>query len=264
MPNGHNGHLGVEVVCFDAMFTLIEPRGTKDELLTRILHDEAGFRITPAELAEVIQGFRRAHPRAGEDMSRYWPRMNRILLHQLGVKGNLWAIARRMHDRVLTDVNLYEVRADMRSLLQWASAENIAIAMVSNQRHRTLRRLLQELRINRHFVGRVLTSSRMQHPKPSRRFFVAVSRALSLRHMRQMALVGNSIENDAPATMFGIRVAILDRSGALFNVSALQAGVTPVRSPVEVREWITLVRNHQPEKCEEEEGESCVAIAGSR
>lgn len=239
----------VEVVCFDAIFTLFEPIGTRQELLARIIREETGIDKAPDELWALQQEIRGQAPRSGQDMEEYWPRINHQLLLRLGLTNGDLRIATRIHDRHIGDGTLYAVRPDMRELIAWAAQRVRAIAIASNQRQTTLIKLLREHGILEHFGNRVFTSSRVRHPKPSRRFFQTIRRSLGLRHVNQLGLVGNSLENDAPAAYLGIRTVILDRSGSVRGLQAsLPAGVRAASNTAEVRQWIIDVCGLSPDE----------------
>ncbi|MBI4450010.1 HAD family hydrolase [Candidatus Uhrbacteria bacterium] len=230
----------VEVVCFDAINTILEPKGGRQALLARIVKKVTGIDVAPDVLWAKQQEIRSRYPRSGQDMEEYFPRTNVHFLREIGISnGDLTTAARRVHEGVIGDFDEYEVRDDMRELIMWTASRVKAIAIASNHRQSTLLKLLREYGIAEHFGNRVFTSSRVRHPKPSKKFFQAIRRALGLRYVSQLGLVGNSLVNDAPAAHLGIRTVILDRSGSVAGLQAsLPAGVRAASNMAEVQQWI--------------------------
>jgi FMN phosphatase YigB (HAD superfamily) len=236
----------VGAVGLDAMNTLLEPNGSRAEFEAEILRDIAGITVDPEELYARITELKRQHPRGNRDMSQYWPPLNQEVLKDLGATGDLPALAREWHERHYRDAARYRVRDDMRQLLERASAAGIRLAVVSNQRQRLLLELLRHHDLLRYFENgergnRVYTSERIGYSKPSRLYIGRVAERLKLESARELAIIGNSLENDAQAAKHGVRVAILDRSGKLSEVPITLPGVTPVNSPDAAWEWIQRV-----------------------
>lgn len=260
----HTSHR-VEVVCFDAMYTIIEPLWPRHELLARIIREVTGIRIAANDAWSIEQEIRGQHPRSGQSMEDYWERVNHHLLLRIGVRRDTRKLARRMHELHLTEASNFTVRKDMRELLAWAS-ERTTIAVTSNHRHRPLRALLEKNGVAPYFGSRVFSSGRFGYLKPSRKFCGAVRNALGLRALWQLALVGNSFENDVPVASLGIRTLIFDRSGTVSALRAsLPAGVSPSKDTDDIRAWISEVcelnaasSNGTPDD------ESRLAIAGAR
>ncbi|MDO8621880.1 MAG: HAD family hydrolase [bacterium] len=255
----------VEVVCFDAIKTLFEPIGTFQELLARVIREETGIDMAPDELWALQQEIRGQFPRSGQDMEDYWPRINYHLLVRLGfTNGDLMKVAKRIHERIIGDGTLYAVRPDMRELVAWAAQRVRAIAIASNHRQTALLKLLREHDIAECFGNRIFTSSRVKHPKPSKKFFQAIRRSLGLRHVSQLGLVGNSLENDLPAAHLGIRTVILDRSGSVAGLQAsLPAGVRAASNTVEVQQWITDVCGLPPDEPVRQDGDTPATTDGN-
>lgn len=231
----------VEGLLFDAVNTTLEPVGSRQELLARVVNRVTHIDVPPDELWRIQQEIRGRFPRSGQDMEEHWPRINVPLVERIGYRnGDPTVAAKEIHDLIIGDPEQYAVRDDMRELIVWAAARVRIIAIASNQRQQTLLGLLRAHGIAECFGNRVFTSQRLGHPKPSRRFFQGIRRSLQLKHLSQLALVGNSLENDAPAAQLGIRTMLLDRSGSLSDLQAsLPAGVRAAREIGEIRQWVT-------------------------
>lgn len=254
----------VEGLLFDAINTALEPVGSRQELLARIVREETHIDLAPDELWRIQQEIRGQIPRSGQDMEDYWPRINVHLVERIGYRnGDPTVVAKRIHDRCIGDATLYAVRDDMRELIAWASRRVRIIAIASNQRQQTLIGLLQAHGIAECF-NRVFTSERLGHSKPSRRFFQGIRRSLRLKRLSQLALVGNSLENDAPAARLGIRTMIFDRSGSLSDLQAsLPAGVRAAREIGEIRQWATEICAIGPDGDAHQDGDVPPVAAGS-
>jgi|GEM_PF-7105904 len=245
VPMAHHPTDRVGAVCFDAMFTILEPVLSRAELEAKIFSDVAGIVVNPEELMLRIRDLKQQHPRSGKDMDRYWPPLNRMLLEHYGVTGDLDAKAHVIHARHYADATLYAVRDDMRALLEWVVAERVAvIAIASNQEQKRLIELLRHHDALKYFENggrgttRVFTSERLGAAKPSRRFLRRLALKMGLSSVREIVLVGNSLENDAQAAQLGVRTAILDRSGKFGEMQITLPGVTPVDGPAAIRTWI--------------------------
>ncbi|MBI4434360.1 HAD family hydrolase [Candidatus Uhrbacteria bacterium] len=241
-PTPHLTTLRVGAVGFDATHTLLEAVASRPALEAKILKDVSGIDVDPDTLWTFITELKRQHPRSGRDMDEYWPPLNRMLLEHVGASGDLDRMALRMHEQHYDDASLYCVRDDMRELLEWA-APLVSLVVLSNQQQGRLIGLLRHHDVLRYFENggrgtRVYTSGHIKHSKPSREYLRAVARKLRLKSVRELILVGNSLENDAQAAKLGVRTAILDRSGLLNRVPVTLPGVTPVDSPAAIRSWI--------------------------
>lgn len=253
----------VEGLLFDAINTALEPVGSRQELLARIVREETHIDLAPDELWRIQQEIRGQIPRSGQDMEDYWPRINVHLVERIGYcNGDPMVVARQIHDRIIGDPTQYAVRDDVRELIVWAAQHVRIIAIASNQRQRTLLKLLRVHGIAEHFGSRIFTSQRLRHPKPSRKFFHAILRALRLKRLNQLALVGNSLENDAPAARLGIRTMLLDRNGSLSEAS-LPAGVRAAREPGEIRRWATEICAIDLNGDTRQNGDAPPAVVGS-
>ncbi|MDO8599148.1 MAG: HAD family hydrolase, partial [bacterium] len=251
VPMAHPTTNRVGAVCFDAMYTVLEPVLSRATLEAKIFTDVCGIAVDSEEFMALVTALKRQNPRSGRDMSSYWPPLNRQLLEYYRASGDLDAQARAMHERHYDDPELYAVRDDMRALLEWAAKEVVTIAIASNQRQKRLIELLRHHDALRYFENggrgtRVFTSERLGASKPSRRFLQRLAQKLGLSSIREMVLIGNSLENDAQAAKLGVRTAILDRSGALGQVPITLPGVTPVDSPAAIRTWIERMLGDAP------------------
>lgn len=239
-------------VCLDAMFTMLEPANiladptiARAELEAKIFQDVTGVSVSSAEEHMVlVTSLKRQHPRSGKDMGQYWPPLNRMLLEYYHVTGDLDAMARAIHDRHYDDPSLYTVRDDMRELLEWVTKEvGIVAAIASNQKQKRLIELLRHHDVLKYFESgsrgtRVFTSERLGASKPSRRFLQRLAQKLGLSSIRELVLIGNSLENDAQAAKFGVKTAIYDRSGRFGAMWMTLPGVTPVDGPPAAQAFI--------------------------
>lgn len=260
MANGQ--HRRIEAVVFDAMYTIIQPTGTRAELNARVLHAEAGITAEPAVLNDLILELRGAKPRERSvRMEQYWPRINAQLLHRLAQgkfdERTALRIGRAMHVRTLTDTALYTVRPAMRDLLTWLRGR-VTIAIASNQTSQALRGHLRAAGIESLFTSRLYTSGRVGSPKPSRYFWHAVRRGVRASSYGALAYVGNSVENDIElARERQSPVALFDPSRVIPGLAV--AGVSVMHDEMELRIWLEHLL-HRHEVAEDDHTHDCAAM----
>lgn len=259
----------VELVLLDVMFTILSAIGSRAEHLARLLQKVIKISVDPDAVWRAVTKYRQLHPRAGQDMGLYWPKINRLALSDMCQHGHLppWVMlhldryAAAWHEEHYSEGTEYEIRADMRALLEWCVGSQIPIGIASNQSHVRLVQLLREHDVLRYFSDaqredqHVYTSERLCVAKPSRTFFQEIRKRENavrktegracIESIRQFALIGNSIENDGKAADLGIPVCIIDTSGKLVEASStITAGVRPVRNGGEAREWVGYIYGH--------------------
>lgn len=213
--------LGVEVVLLDAMYTIFEAKGGRKELLATVFSEALRKKISPARLWKVHQEIRSSMS-ASADFRGNWTRWNIEILRRYGISDEETSrkLIDHIHHRILGDISLYEVRQDMREMIEWLCArKDLKVALATNQHDHWLKQLMQAFSMEKYFLDEdlVLTSDRLSTPtetvaKPSVDFYRRVLERFGVHDPSRVIMVGNSHRNDAPAAKLGIRVILFDRT----------------------------------------------------
>lgn len=212
---------GVEVILLDAMYTIFEAKGGRKGLLAKVFSDALKKPISANRLWKVHQDVRREMP-ASADFRGNWTRWNIEILRRYGVEDNENSrkLMDHIHHRILGDVSLYEVRPDMRELVEWLCIQSgLKVVIATNQHDHWLKQLMQSFNwMEQYFPDElVLTSDSLSTPtetvaKPSLDYYRRVLERLGVQDPASVIMVGNSHRNDAPAAKLGIRVILFDRT----------------------------------------------------
>ncbi|MDO8425428.1 MAG: HAD hydrolase-like protein [bacterium] len=232
----------VEVLCLDAIGTIFTFRRTREELLAAILQARYGIIADPKFIADETTRLRRAIPRGNLDMDAYWEeRINPRLFRRLGIRGSIKRKIRRVRRVLFSTPEHFMVRKDMRQFIEhFGQRTDVQLAIASNHDLPLLLDLLRHFDLDRHFAPPLIfTSQQLGHSKPSREYFECIRKACKLKHLEQIALIGNSLENDGFAWQHGMRVCVIDVSGSLMRLRAtIPSGITPARMMRDVWPWV--------------------------
>lgn len=233
----------VEVLGLDAIGTIFEWQETRDVLTSQYLCLHCKRYLHPAAIAARTLELRRMWPRGSMDMDTYWiDVINTKLFEEAGVRRNIRERIRKYRQWLFSTPEHFIVRNDMRRFIEMlARRPDVVLVIMSNHDRNTIVRLLKAFDLYQYFPhSHILASKQVGHTKPSREYAQAVRKILGLRSCSQMALIGNSLENDGEMVKHGSPVFIIDRTGSLPRLLAtLPAGITPGRKTSEAQQWTT-------------------------
>lgn len=216
MKNNQN-LASVEAVLLDGMYTLIEPKGSRAELLAALFSEETGRRVSATKLWRITEQVRKEMAVASGGPID-WRLANRLIFERYGLQplGDMDKACERMHRRVLYDFRLYEIKPDMRQLVQKLASLPLALGIDSNQDQAGLEIMLEQMRVRRYFKSQYIFSSQRLRdiPKPRLKHFRMIFESLG-RAPSSIVLIGNNLRNDAPAARLGERVIIFSRDNDL-------------------------------------------------
>lgn len=232
------------LVCLDAGFTLLSPRGTLEEGLTAMLAEhghEAGEEDLRRAWEAADRWFWDEYHRPNNDtwtrderITQTWRDFHGVMLRELGVGDEAPAMIERILAAQFAP-DAWEAYPDvvpMLEALQPARAEGLSIGVVSDWES-SLREIFAALELDRYFDF-VLASGAVGAAKPDPAFF---RMALDWAHAEpsQAVMVGDSYRSDVVgARAAGMDAILLDRDGDAAAGDRGQSDAPVVRSLAEL------------------------------
>jgi len=244
LPDGKATISRVEVVIFDAMYTVIEPKIPRFFHVLNIFEDVLGIRVQPRLLAQYL---RESEKMAEEmlsgaaDYQREWIERNRYIASRLlncAIDGIDPKRGLEIHLRVISHEYLYEVKPAMRNFLTLLTklANPPKLVLASNQYDDFLIAMMKEMQLHDFFGPRVFTSDGLVMSKPNPEFFARIIGKLGYQP-EQALVVGNSAKRDLPpAKACGIPICLYDRRGKLELPP--EPNVFVARTIAEMQNWL--------------------------
>lgn len=248
----------IEALVFDAMYTVIEPKGcSRPRMNARVFSEELKIAVNPRKLERVTRRVRE-NTGATAEFHRNWSEWNTKIVAELTgkpVEKVSREKAEAIHSRILSDVSLYEVREDMRELLRFAK-QHFRLAIGSNQSAEYLLPMVEAFGLREFFEERIFTSDELGVNKPNPDFFVRICQELQLAPDRT-CYIGNSVRNDISAAWLNIPVVLFDRDGKI-QIGETGGGLTLVTIMHSIRRFRSWLRK-RAEVVEERNGNGATA-----
>ncbi len=217
MSRSKNRARGVELVCFDAMFTLFKPvGGDRERLIANVYRQVGGLRLAVSDetLRRQIVRARAKHRDLRHDRE-YWQTVNcevfTTLRDHMLRRGSLIERALEVNRRIMTDVRLYEPDLEIVRVVRKLRRAGVRVVIASNQESRSLDILLEHFGLTELFDA-VHTSQSLGTRKPFKSFWQKLLR-LEDRRPGGTVHVGNSLNADIGAARLKVRTLIWDPCG---------------------------------------------------
>ena len=212
------GGTTLQAVLFDLMRTLVAPLGTYGEQLAHVYHVVGGVLTDPDRALAVTEEVRQRTQRT-DHPENDWAIMNRKILAILAsvpLAEIPIAIAQQVRPRLMSDPDLYQVRPEMRALLEHLGTR-VPLGLASNYDGRVVDHFLDHFDLRRYFRGELIfVSGRIAGAKrfvdkPTAEFWQIVRATIGCPdNPRVVALVDDDTRVAVPVARFGHPVALLD------------------------------------------------------
>lgn len=217
----------IEVLFFDAMFTLLMAIGGRREMMAKIfikhlraISKRLGVKMPQRKgftrrLTRITARVREVTPPT-TDYSRNWSLINCLIAaRMLGVREDLILMEEgwKIHQDVLSNSAYYEVPRKIREMLKLAKKLGFRMVIASNQEEKHLLPMLEAFNILQYFEM-VLCSDKLGICKPDPEFFKRAYAELDVEP-ESACYIGNSIRNDLSAAWTGSQVVLIDYEGNL-------------------------------------------------
>ena len=187
----------IEAVLVDAYFTIftLQREQSRYDIIGAVIRRRTGIFVPTKKIAEQNRIQRATwEDTVFKDNASKWLQIDKAMLANLGVLDPEDRIALAIHEKIMRDSTIYEVKEDIRAFFQEANRRGVKVIIASNSDRQPLHDMISTFELEP-LLHRTYSFQEVGHEKPNPEFFRTILEKEGLRP-GNCIMVGNNPRKD--------------------------------------------------------------------